>query len=255
MTPSGMPAGHQVLRRPHPADRHPRLGVLPDPVGLLRVHHAGGAGGAGHEHHRRAGRDPDGRRRGAPAHRAPVLPGARVGDRAGRDLGRRPGLAGVPGADLPARLGKDFWAKEIYLGVRLGQRGVRAQLSGGCFPSSSACTRAASEGSGSTMRRSGTPEITKWTDQAERLGRALNASALAAQARDLRRDRLAGQAHADADGGRAARPSATKRRRWGAGEIDMLFEGQIHNGRTLLRLEHKRGSRTPRSFPSPGSPM
>ena len=26
---------------------------------------------------------------------------------------------------------KDFWAKEIYLGVRLGQRGVRAQLSGG----------------------------------------------------------------------------------------------------------------------------
>ena len=26
---------------------------------------------------------------------------------------------------------KDFWGKEIYLGVRLGQRGVRAQLSGG----------------------------------------------------------------------------------------------------------------------------
>src|ERR1700745_3003664 len=28
---------------------------------------------------------------------------------------------------------KDFWAKEIYLGVRLGQRGMRAQLSGGGF--------------------------------------------------------------------------------------------------------------------------
>src|ERR1700749_2459247 len=26
---------------------------------------------------------------------------------------------------------KDFWSKEIYLGVRLGQRGMRAQLSGG----------------------------------------------------------------------------------------------------------------------------
>ena len=26
---------------------------------------------------------------------------------------------------------KDFWGKEIYLGVRLGQRGVRAQLTGG----------------------------------------------------------------------------------------------------------------------------
>ena len=33
-------------------------------------------------------------------------------------------------------------------------------------------------------------------------------------------------------------PSATKRRRWGRGEIDTLFEGQIHNGRTLLHLEH-----------------
>src|SRR6185437_5920463 len=26
---------------------------------------------------------------------------------------------------------KDFWTKEVYLGVRLGQRGVRAQLAGG----------------------------------------------------------------------------------------------------------------------------
>src|SRR5580704_17803789 len=28
---------------------------------------------------------------------------------------------------------KDFWSKEIYLGVRLGQRGMRAQISGGVF--------------------------------------------------------------------------------------------------------------------------
>jgi len=26
---------------------------------------------------------------------------------------------------------KDFWTKDVYLGVRLGQRGMRAQLSGG----------------------------------------------------------------------------------------------------------------------------
>src|SRR5205814_942517 len=26
---------------------------------------------------------------------------------------------------------KDFWSKEVYLGVRLGQRGMRAQMSGG----------------------------------------------------------------------------------------------------------------------------
>ena len=42
-------------------------------------------------------------------------------------------------------------------------------------------------------------------------------------------------------------PSATRRRRWGAGEIDTLFEGQIHNGRTLLCLEHMCGSPMPRS--------
>jgi hypothetical protein len=28
---------------------------------------------------------------------------------------------------------KDFWTKEVYLGVRLGQRGMRAQLQGGMF--------------------------------------------------------------------------------------------------------------------------
>jgi hypothetical protein len=36
-------------------------------------------------------------------------------------------------------------------------------------------------------------------------------------------------------------PSATKRRRWGRGEIDTLFEGQVHNGRTHLHLEHMSG--------------
>ena len=83
-----------------------RLGVLPAAHGVLRVHHARGARGAGHQHHRGPGRDPDAGRRGAPAHRAPALPGGRVGDRPGRHLRRRPRLAGVPGRDVPARLGQ-----------------------------------------------------------------------------------------------------------------------------------------------------
>ena len=36
-------------------------------------------------------------------------------------------------------------------------------------------------------------------------------------------------------------PSATNRRKWGSGEIDMLFEGQVHNGRSLLCMEHLAG--------------
>ena len=38
---------------------------------------------------------------------------------------------------------KDFWSKEIYLGVRLGQRSVRARLSGGLFGNFSNPFRAA----------------------------------------------------------------------------------------------------------------
>ena len=37
------------------------------------------------------------------------------------------------------------------------------------------------------------------------------------------------------------RPSAARRRQWGAGEIESLLEGQVHNGRTLLRLEQPGG--------------
>jgi hypothetical protein len=36
-------------------------------------------------------------------------------------------------------------------------------------------------------------------------------------------------------------PSAARRRRWGPGEVEQLYEGQVHNGRTLLRLEHVEG--------------
>jgi len=36
-------------------------------------------------------------------------------------------------------------------------------------------------------------------------------------------------------------PSATRRRAWGAGEIEQLYEGAVHNGRTMLRLEQVQG--------------
>ena len=49
---------------------------------------------------------------------------------------------------------KDFWTKEVYLGVRLGPRGVGAQLSGGRSGSSSACTSAARRRSACMTTRS-----------------------------------------------------------------------------------------------------
>jgi hypothetical protein len=135
---------------------------------------------------------------------------------------------------------KDFWAKEIYLGVRLGQRGVRAQLSGGVFSQFRGVYARGEKELGINDEAVGSAEVAKWTDNAERLGRALNASALAA------RHASAGEIawliqHTLMQTAGEPLPSATKRRRWGSGEIDTLFEGQIRNGRTLLCLEHMSG--------------
>jgi hypothetical protein len=135
---------------------------------------------------------------------------------------------------------KDFWTKEVYLGVRLGQRGVRAQLSGGLLAQIASSYRAGEQLLGLSDESVPAAEITRWTDQAERLGRALGASALTAT-------------HATADdvawlfrhvlSGSVTEPlpSAVKRRKWGAGEIESLLEGQVHNGRTVLGLEHPAG--------------
>ena len=135
---------------------------------------------------------------------------------------------------------KDFWTKEVYLGVRLGQRGVRAQLSGGLLAQIASSYRAGEQLLGLSDESVPAAEITRWTDQAERLGRALGASALTAT-------------HATADDvawlfrhvltGSVTEPlpSAVKRRKWGAGEIESLLEGQVHNGRTVLGLEHPAG--------------
>ena len=135
---------------------------------------------------------------------------------------------------------KDFWSKEVYLGVRLGQRGMRAQMSGGVISQFLNLHRAGEQAMGLDDDAVSEREIARWTDQAERLGRALGSSALAAQHASsdevawLFRHTLMGTTG-------DARPSAVRRRQWGAGEIEYLLEGQVHNGRTLLRLEQPGG--------------
>ena len=135
---------------------------------------------------------------------------------------------------------KDFWTKEVYLGVRLGQRGMRAQLSGGFLSQFTSSYRAAEQLLGLSDESVPAAEIARWTEHAERLGRALGSSALAAthassdEVAWLFRHVLAGTAG-------EPQPSAAKRRTWGAGEIESLLEGQVHNGRTVLRLEHPAG--------------
>ena len=133
---------------------------------------------------------------------------------------------------------KDFWSKEVYLGVRLGQRSVRAQLTDGLFGNLFNTYRPAERGPEEVTVPSG--EVAKWTDQAERLGRALTASALAARHATSRevawlfRHTLMGSLGDPP-------PSATRRRTWLSGEIEQLYEGAVHNGRTMLRLEQVQG--------------
>ena len=135
---------------------------------------------------------------------------------------------------------KDFWAKEVYLGVRLGQRGMRAQLGGGVFAQFLSTYRAGEQAMGLDDEAIGGAEISRWTDHAERLGRALGASALAA--RHATSDEIAWLVRHTLMGSAGdPRPSAVRRRRWGAGEIESLYEGQVHNGRTLLHLENPEG--------------
>ncbi len=135
---------------------------------------------------------------------------------------------------------KDFWTKEVYLGVRLGQRGVRAQLSGGLLAQLANSYRAGEQLLGLSDEAVPAAEVARWTEQAERLGRALGASALTAthaSSEDiawLYRHVLAGSTSEPS-------PSAARRSTWGAGEIESLLEGQVHNGRTILRLEQPAG--------------
>ena len=136
---------------------------------------------------------------------------------------------------------KDFWSKEIYLGVRLGQRSVARPAFGRPVRQLRATRyRAAERTRGPEEDALPAGEVGKWTEQAERLGRALTASALAARHATSRevawlfRHTLMGSLSDPP-------PSATRRRTWGAGEIEQLYEGTVHNGRTMLRLEQVEG--------------
>ncbi|MBO0786559.1 MAG: ATP-binding protein [Actinobacteria bacterium] len=135
---------------------------------------------------------------------------------------------------------KDFWAKEVYLGVRLGQRGMRAQLSGGILSQFLTAYRSGEQAMGLIDEAVSESEIGRWTEHAERLGRALGGSALGA--RHASSDEIAWLfRHTLSGSAEEPPPSAVRRRTWGAGEIEALLEGQVHNGRTLLRLEHPGG--------------
>src|SRR5216683_2636472 len=68
---------------------------------------------------------------------------------------------------------KDFWTKEVYLGVRLGQRGMRAQLAGGTLAQFASAYRVGEQLLGLEDDAVAVTEITKWTEQAERIGRTL----------------------------------------------------------------------------------
>ncbi|WP_169983371.1 MULTISPECIES: ATP-binding protein [unclassified Microbispora] len=133
---------------------------------------------------------------------------------------------------------KDFWSKEIYLGVRLGPRG--AQLGTGVLAQLFGFYQRGEKTLGIEDDHVPDKEIARWTEAAERLGRALASSAL--YARHATSTEIAWlYQHAAAGGLGEPLPSATPRRRWGKGEIESLVEGQIHNGRSLLRIEQPAG--------------
>ena len=132
---------------------------------------------------------------------------------------------------------KDFWSKEVYLGVRLGKRGVQLQGSLGAILG---FYRKSERVLGLEDDAIDEREIKRWTEQAERLGRALSGGAL--RARHATSVEVAWLFQHAVTGALAdPPPSAVAKRRWGAGEIEALIEGAIHNGRSNLRMEQPGG--------------
>ncbi|PZG03637.1 ATP-binding protein [Nonomuraea aridisoli] len=133
---------------------------------------------------------------------------------------------------------KDFWTKEVYLGVRLGPRGK--QLGAGVLAQLLGFYQKTEKVLGMEDDHVPDSEIGRWTEQAERLGRALASSALYARHATSVEVAWLFQ-HAAAGGIGDPPPSASPRRRWGRGEIESLVEGEIHNGRSLLRIVQPQG--------------
>ncbi|MFF0306704.1 ATP-binding protein [Streptosporangium sp. NPDC004379] len=133
---------------------------------------------------------------------------------------------------------KDFWSKEVYLGVRLGPRG--RQVGDGVLSQIFGFYQRGEKALGIDDDHVPRTEVARWTEQAERLGRALSASAL--YARHATSTEIAWLFQHAATGSLGDPPaSASPKRRWGQGEIESLVEGQIHNGRSLLRIEQPYG--------------
>ncbi|ROO82834.1 AAA domain-containing protein [Actinocorallia herbida] len=132
---------------------------------------------------------------------------------------------------------KDFWSKEVYLGVRLGRRGAQLQGSLGTLLG---FYRRSEKTLGMADDAIEEREIKRWTEQAERLGRALGGGALRARHATSREVAWLFQ-HAVTGALADPPPSAVAKRRWGAGEIEALIEGAIHNGRSHLRMEQPGG--------------
>ncbi|OOC52526.1 MULTISPECIES: ATP-binding protein [Nocardiopsis] len=134
---------------------------------------------------------------------------------------------------------KDFWTKEVYLGVRLGQRSAASGL--GLFSQIFGVYQRTEQVLGINDDAVDDKELARWTDQSERLGRALAASSL--HARHATSDEIAWLIrHAVSGTAEEIRPSAVGRRTWGRGEIEALVDGVVHNGRSTLRLEQPAGS-------------
>ncbi|MGW2159721.1 ATP-binding protein [Nonomuraea sp. NPDC001699] len=133
---------------------------------------------------------------------------------------------------------KDFWSKEVFLGVRLGPRGK--QLGSGVLAQLLGFYQKTEKALGMEDDHVPDSEIGRWTESAERLGRALASSALYARhATSVEVAWLFQHAAAGALGDPP--PSASPKRRWGKGEIESLVEGEIHNGRSLLRIVQPQG--------------
>ncbi|MFI6391232.1 ATP-binding protein [Nonomuraea sp. NPDC050540] len=133
---------------------------------------------------------------------------------------------------------KDFWSKEVYIGVRLGSRG--RQLGQGVLAQLFGFYQRTEKVLGLDDDHVPDGEISRWTEQAERLGRALASSAL--YARHATSTEVAWLFQHAASGSLGdPPPSASPRRRWGRGEIESLVEGEIRNGRSLLRMMQPQG--------------
>ncbi|HXA62551.1 MAG TPA: ATP-binding protein [Streptosporangiaceae bacterium] len=136
---------------------------------------------------------------------------------------------------------KDFWSKEVYLGVRLGKRGMGAQLSGGSWAQLLSFYKRGEQALGMDDDAIPGKEIGRWTELSERIGRALGSSALHARHASSTDVAWLFQ-HAVTGSVADPPPSAVARRTWGAGEIEALIEGAIHNGRSHLKMEQPGGS-------------